>query len=224
MLQSLPALKDLNLYLNNEAFPRRLLLPWFQLRTCVASDVHSFEFLWMASQLPPGSEITALKGANIDRWRSAPPKMSSIRSLTLTDCGEVFTTEVLEFLVAHALEVLVIENNSTSGADLTQRLLTFLDKCAGRLKHLRIHTDITEDDLIHIFNSPHTRNIVHLDVSSTVISNRGLAALASHLHLRTLILRGDPDLQLTTLTNHRPFIGSHHNTLSRTGGLEVILI
>ncbi|KAJ7909160.1 hypothetical protein B0H13DRAFT_2330594 [Mycena leptocephala] len=150
--------------------------------------------------------------------------MSSIRSLTLTDCGEVFTTEVLEFLVAHALEVLVIENNSTSGADLTQRLLTFLDKCAGRLKHLRIHTDITEDDLIHIFNSPHTRNIVHLDVSSTVISNRGLAALASHLHLRTLILRGDPDLQLTTLTNHRPFIGSHHNTLSRTGGLEVILI
>ncbi|KAF7336931.1 F-box domain-containing protein [Mycena venus] len=214
--ESFPVLQDLKLELYNEDFPRRLLLPWSQLRTCALSDIHSVELLWIASQLSPGSEVSAFGGANIDNVRSTSQTRSLIGSLTLTQCGEVFVSDVLDTLVASALEILVVGN--FSGDDLTQYITHFLNQSACALTCLRIDTHIPEDDLVPFLQLPHTRSIVHLDLSGTLISTRGIATLASNLlHLRTLVLRGGLELHeplLTALARHRP---------SHVGELELIL-
>ncbi|KAF7374485.1 F-box domain-containing protein [Mycena sanguinolenta] len=202
--ESFPVLEDLRLALSNEALPRSLLLPWAQLRRCALEDVDSIEFSWIASQLSSGAQISVLYGANNDN-RSTPQTKTPINSLTLSECGRHFISALLNSLVAPTLETLIIENIATD--PLMQHISSFLEQSACALKRLRIDTHIDEGQLVSFLESPHARTIVHLDLPRTIISMRGMETLASHLQLRTLVLRGcSSDLQeplLAALMKHR---------------------
>ncbi|KAJ6512797.1 hypothetical protein C8R45DRAFT_961420 [Mycena sanguinolenta] len=226
--ESFPALEDLRLALSNEAFPRSLLLPWARLRTCALEDVDSIEFSWIASQLSTGAKISVLYGANNDN-RSTPQTQTLINSLTLSDCGRHFISAILDSLVAPALEKLVIENIATD--PLMQRINPFLEQSACALKYLRIDTHVDDGHLVSFLQSPHARTIVHLDLPRTIISTRGVDTLASHLQLRTLVIRGGSSdlheslsaaLSKHRLVNRAGF--SQEITLEPQEELELILV
>jgi len=230
--ESFPVLEDLKLELSHEAFPRHLLLPWAQIRRCVLNGAQSRDVMWIASQLTAGTEISAFRGANIDDVRFTSPTRTLISSLTLTQCGEIFVMDLLSSLVAPALETLVVESAAIVGDTLVQHIIHFLDQSACSLRRLRIDTAIDEDHLVSFFESPRARSIVYLDLAGTPISIRGITTLASHLGLRTLVLRGGPELHeplLTALAKHRPFIRSgisqqQQDTLPPVGELEIIIL
>ncbi|KAF8176614.1 hypothetical protein K438DRAFT_1681880 [Mycena galopus ATCC 62051] len=224
--ESFPVLEELRLALSNEAFPRNLLLPWTQLRKCALRDIHSRELLWIASQLSTGTQVSALWGANVDELGPTPPTNSLISALSLSECGDRFVGDVLNSLVAPALETLVITVETTN-VD-TQHIMHLLDHSACALKRLRIDTPIQDEDLVPLLESPHARGIVHLDLPNTLISTRGIAALASHLQLRTLVLKGCcSELEeplLTALTKQRPIVLSGFpQEQDAAGELELIL-
>ncbi|KAJ7301661.1 hypothetical protein DFH08DRAFT_906622 [Mycena albidolilacea] len=206
--ESFTALEHLTLKLFNEPFPRRLLLPWAQLRTCALKNVDSFEVLWIASQLSPGTAVSTFEGMDIANGgdvRSTSQTRSLISSLTLTKCGEAFVSNLLNSLVAPAIETLVLEGI------ITRDIIHFLRQSACTLKCLRIDTPISEEHLIPLLESPHTHSIIHLDLSGTPTSTRGIASLAAHSQLRTLVLQGgseDHEPLLTTLAHHRPVVQS----------------
>ncbi|KAJ7707331.1 hypothetical protein B0H17DRAFT_1032408 [Mycena rosella] len=200
MRESFPALRNLQLDVCYEAFPRQLLLPWSNLRTCTLQKAHSSDALWLLSQLSPNTEFSVVRCANLDFARSTLQTKSCVRSLTITTCSTLFVRDLLTGLVAPALQELTLERIDDDDDQIQRdQLLSFLDRSACPLTHLRIcATTISGDDLIRILEMPPTRGIVHLDVSAAAVWNRGVGALgAQHLvpNLRTLVLQGTPDIK-----------------------------
>ncbi|KAJ6545049.1 hypothetical protein DFH09DRAFT_659087 [Mycena vulgaris] len=240
MLAALPVLEHLELDLSNEEFPRHLLFPWSQLRTCTLTNFHSREVLWILSQLTPNTAVSLVQCANFDDVPSKSQTTSTIRSLTITRCASKFTKELFTSLVAPGLEEFAVESEK-NGDNIPRRIMiSFLDESACPLTHLRINANTSDGDLIQILESPHARNLVHLDLSATERYNWGANVLTSqHLipHLRTLVLRGNHKFKhaqlLETLASRRPVLrsvrldGSQRDmNLQSTvdpDGLEVIL-
>ncbi|KAJ7472791.1 hypothetical protein FB451DRAFT_1558947 [Mycena latifolia] len=240
MLESLPALKHLKLDLT-EALPRRLLLPWSQLRTCTLVNFHSLDALWILSQLSPKTAVSLIRGANVDGERSTSHTTSPIKSLKIDACGEDFAEDLLTSLVAPTLEEFHFECLEIEG-ETVDHIRSFLDNSMCPLTQLRIHTrSVLGDDLIHILETSHSHSIVHLDVFSTAISNHSLDALSSQRvvpHLRTLVLRGhgefDPAHLLMMLGSRTPVLRSVRSaefpgdmdlhSASAAGGLQLIVI
>ncbi|KAJ7740077.1 hypothetical protein B0H16DRAFT_1758220, partial [Mycena metata] len=228
---SLPALVKLSLDLYECGFPQRLksLIPWWQLQKCDLRDLDSLDFLWIVTQLPQDADVVVVNGSNEDHSRAAPsPTTSLIRSLTLNGCL-CFLTDVLDVLSAPALDTFVLRDFNPGVLDypLGARLMHFFDRSACTLTHLKFTARLQEDDLIHVLQSSHVRNLIDLDLGLTWLSPRELAALVAGPlpKLCRLTLGGarDENVLLEALgTHNRPRISCSEEYLSM-GKLQVTL-
>ncbi|KAJ7679007.1 hypothetical protein DFH06DRAFT_1414730 [Mycena polygramma] len=140
-----------------------------------------------------------------------------LRILPLLSPGAQFCITGLSSLVAPALKELALSTHKDSSGNLdspgtlaSPTIISFLSRSACALTSLCLSLPLRAEDFIHILDSPHTRSVVHLDISNKM-STQWMEALTSRglvPHLHTLGFRADRTLTeapvLTMVANRRP--------------------
>ncbi|KAJ7753491.1 hypothetical protein B0H16DRAFT_1459388 [Mycena metata] len=231
LLTSLPAIVNLTLELDGNAFPRDMLIPWSRLHTCNFHDLQSLDLLWVLPQLAHDANVTVHQAFASDPRRGSASETTFVGSLKLVDFSGTFLIDVLAHLVAPALHTFFIAGSVADRVPgMGRAIVAFLGLAKRTLKCLLVHITLSEDDLVLILESPHLRDVVHLDISASIFSPKAIAALgASSLPaLRKLVLcqsRLDETGLLAALATHQqPILLSRERKGSEThSGLQLVL-
>ncbi|KAJ7753493.1 hypothetical protein B0H16DRAFT_1834570 [Mycena metata] len=230
LLPSLPAVVNLMLELDGDTFPRDMLIPWSQLHNCNVHNLELLDLLWVLPQLALDANVT-IRGA-FDPDPSALEITTFVGSLKLVYFSGTFLIDFLAHLVAPALHTFCLTASVVDRvAGMGQAIVAFLGLTQRTLKRLLLPMVLSEDDLVLILESPHLRDVVHVDIPASIFSPRAIAALgASPLPaLRKLVLCGT-DLDETALlaalaTHHQSILLSRERKgLDAHSGLQLVLL
>ncbi|KAJ6507936.1 hypothetical protein C8R47DRAFT_1100046 [Mycena vitilis] len=197
-----------------------LPFPWSQLRRCVLKRCHPADLLRILPLLSPGAHLSGVQSGMPPE--EAPPGnvRSTVHALKLHGYTDSCTT-VLNSLTAPALKELELSSYSHERLDPNHdspstlappAIISFLSRSACALTSLCLSLPLRAEDFIAILDSPHTRSVVHLDISNKmslqwieVLTSRGLVP-----NLRALGFRADPTLTeasvLTMVASRRPVL------------------
>ncbi|KAJ7649900.1 hypothetical protein FB45DRAFT_5700 [Roridomyces roridus] len=217
MTQSLPALTYLHFSLS--PFPRHLILPWSQLRTCVLHRIRMSDIQWILPLLSSGTQVSIHRPE--DHGGDLSPLVTRIESLEIVNSSPHTLSSLLNIIVAPDLQKLLFREMRPPGVAVVgpdpPDINTFLDNSQCRLTHLRA-IECVLNSLMDILTSLSARDIVWLDITPTyhddlrrLFSEFERAEQPPVSRLQTLVLRG-PLEQHSELVNH-PGLSSRNPTL-----------
>ncbi|KAJ7679020.1 hypothetical protein DFH06DRAFT_503569 [Mycena polygramma] len=210
LFERLPALNELQLD-TYKPFSH-LPFPWSQLRRCTLKQCRPEDLLQVLPLLSPGAHLFGRQSTLRPVRLFTENIRSPIHGLEL-DGSMRFMTTVFSSLTAPALkELRVTTYKEFPDTPASPTIISFLSRSACMLTSLCLALPLPDEDFIGILDSPHTRSVVHLDISNKMstqlveaLTSRGLVP-----NLRALGFRADPTLPeapvLTMVASRRPVL------------------
>lgn len=113
--------------------------------------------------------VTVHAGYNDTRPRGNTSRtVCTITSLTLLECYRTFISDILTHLVGPNLETFRVSQVGSRPV-LPEVIISFLERSASTLKYLCLDFIMSEEDWKRILESPHIRNLVHLEMPRSVV-------------------------------------------------------